>query len=271
VERIGIRICNKETRIGSKLSAKMQNDIRKQIATLQSRLTLVKNRWVAFFAKKYNIAEAASEVQLFPKNIHDIYNDNCNALRDSLQKYGVDNYPDLMMKIYEPLVKKYKIKSYDELLVFIAKYKAQRSQQASEKIKAESDKKFLNKNLNLDAVAYYMTNTQRLGWYNCDHPVDKREQKSIVVFNEATENTTAYFVDPQLKVLIPISVSGKDFKMKIPGNKAFKIVVIKVIQGALYMGVSSLGQKEKEIRVAVHKKTHEQFLELINRLSRGFD
>lgn len=179
------------------------------------------------------------------------HQDCAKALRDSMDKYGVDNWQDLYMTMYAPLVKRYKIKDFNELQLFFQNYKRKKDKLEMERIKLKFEKITLNKYLNSGDLGYYLENILHNGWENIDKPIKKSQEFELKLQNSLTENTTASVIDSALNGLIPIILTEGKVAINLQKNKQYHVIVIKIIAGSIFLGIEAIDTRRRDLKVDV--------------------
>jgi len=160
----------------------------------------------------------------------------CGDIDSLFASYGVNNINDLVLALNKPLMDEIGVSTMQELLDTLPKINMEKIEIA-----------YRNKSLSYDDFKYYIFNTSKLGWKNCDIFADiKEKDKTEIKIDIKPEKTIdCKLVFKNRSSVLPAKINKDFFSFSgIPKKEKAWIVGVKYENGIPYLALKEIEIKE---------------------------
>ena len=174
----------------------------------------------------------------------------CEQIEALFKKYGVTNEQDLIEAINKPLMDSIGVKTFAELMDTLPKLRSQAIEAS-----------YANKKVAFEDFKYYIFNTSRLGWANCDRFSDYPENSltNLRVNLDVADNIDCKLVFVEEQLVVPVYTQGKKYVFEnVPKGKLVWVVALKYEDYKPYLSMQKTTIEDKTCEVDFRLLTLEE-------------
>lgn len=183
---------------------------------------------------------------------------NCDSIRKLMEKYGVNNFNDLQMKMNKGLMDSLGLTTLEELQAELTK---QRNR--------EIEKEITTGQSSVETLSYYSFDTKQMGWINCDRfASDPGPKINMETPEKIKENKDCKLVfDAIRSVMSPSYTNSSNYHFdNIPKDALVHLVYLRYESGIIYVSIHAMKTQEiapepdwKKVSLEELKEIFQQF------------
>ncbi len=184
----------------------------------------------------------------------------CDSIRKLLEKYGVNNFNDLQMKMNKGLMDSLGLTTFEELQAELTK---QRNR--------EIEKEITTGQSSVETLSYYSFDTKQMGWINCDRfASDSGPKINMETPEKIKENKDCKLVfDVIRSVMSPSYSNSSTYHFdNIPKDALVHLVYLRYEGGIIYVSIHAMKAQEKAPEPEWKKVSLEELKEIFKQFDK---